>query len=44
MGCLLTNHPPALIIGRAPLANIFDMAKTAQADFLLVQAAHTAAW
>ena len=36
---LFTNYPAPLVIGRAPLANIFDVAKTAQADFVLIQPA-----
>jgi len=36
---LFTNHSSALIICRAPLANILDVAKTAQTDFVFIQPA-----
>src|SRR5450830_1589355 len=36
---LLADHPPARIIRRAPLADILDVPKTADTNFLLVQPA-----
>jgi len=41
---LLTNHPAPLVVCRAPLANIFNVAKTAQTDFVLIQPAGADAW
>ena len=43
MGSLGDDHSPPLIIRRAPLTNVFNMPETAEADFLFVQPAHTAA-
>lgn len=40
---LCANLPSPLVIGRAPFADVFDMAKTPQADFVFVQATHIAA-
>ena len=36
---LFTNYPAPLVVCRAPFANIFDVAKTAQADFVFIQPA-----
>lgn len=36
---LFANHPAPLVICRAPLTNIFDVAKTAQADLVFIQPA-----
>src|SRR5690349_9333852 len=38
------NDTAAIIVRRAPFADVFDMAEAAEADFLLVQPTHTAAW
>ncbi|KKX59657.1 hypothetical protein PU99_18770 [Pseudomonas putida] len=37
------NDPPALVIRRAPFTDVFDMAKTPEADLLLIQPTHAAA-
>jgi len=34
---LMTDLAAAIVIGRAPFADVFDMAKASQADLLLIQ-------
>jgi hypothetical protein len=37
------NDTTPIVIGRAPFADVFDMAKTPKADLLLIQPTHAAA-
>ena len=43
IGGLGADDPTALVIGRTPFADVFDMTEAAQADLLLIQPAHAAA-
>src|SRR3546814_13412716 len=38
------DDPPPLVVGRAPLTDVFHMSETAEADLLFVKPAHAGTW